>query len=82
MLLDPIEQNVEYLGSVFAQRNTKLHVLCFTDLCGLDRKLENMECTFFIWGETEQLMPIRTYQQTVEKVRRHAVDAHAAWAAP
>ena len=81
MLLDPIEQNVEYLGSVFAQRNAKLHVLCFTDLCGLDSKLENMECAFFVWGETEQLMAIRAYQQTVEKVR-HAIVAHDVWAVP
>ena len=79
MLLDPIEQNVEYLGSVFTHTNAKLHVLCFTDLCGLDSKLENMDCAFFVWGETEQLMAIQAYQQTVEKVRR-AIIAHDVWA--
>ena len=66
--IDPAENKVEYLGSVLADGESKLHSVCFVELCRLVRRLEQWKCSFFLVNSTDRATPIDDFQKTVAEV--------------
>ena len=77
VVMDPSENTVEFLGSVLAEGDSKLHSVCFVDLCCLDQRLEQWNCSFFLVKATDHVTPIDAFQKTVAEVRTllHSTDA-------
>ena len=69
VFLNPRERKLEFLGSILADGESKLYAICFGNICGLRRELEDAECSFFRVDSEEDVIQISSFQKTVKAVR-------------
>ena len=69
VFMDHQKRKLEYLGSIEANEDSKLHSICFDHICELVEGAKRVECSFFCVHPDERMTPIRMFQKTVKEVR-------------
>ena len=68
IFMDPLTGKLEYLGSTEAGAYSRLQSVWFRDICTLDERLKDVECSFFIAHPDDRITQICDFQKSTKEV--------------